>query len=410
MLGSKFLSVNRFMVTSFIIIILTTLTITAAFAQRGEAPTVYVGQERQQEQQEAAAEQRRARPVEAGGALLPAWRFVIEPSFEYDHFSSQNVSISGFTIFQSILIGQVSVAKTKRDIYLPAMTLRLGIPSRGWFHDSELNVKFPWLFTFDKIVTPRSGGSTTSLVEENFSGNGFGDIEAYYYYHLLREGEWKMQTWAPDIIVRVGGHFPTGRNPYSLNRVFDPALGSLVSTEFPTGTGHWGWSVGTTLIKTVEPAVAFMNFAWYFNLPRNVGLVGSPPQDFGIVNLGNSAEWQFGLIFALQERLSMNFSYYQRVTFRSKTNGDNLTDSSLNVIAFKIGGTYVFSPTFTLDVVASLGLSQDAPDMSLLVRIPITFNLRPGKIRSAREQSKDLTLASAANSNGPRMPSFRDHY
>jgi hypothetical protein len=402
MLGYKFFSIKRLILT-ILIIILTTFTISAAFAQVAQQGTsteqgTTVGQERQQEKTEAAAEQRRARTVETGGALLPAWRFVLEPSFEYDHFTSQSVSLSGYTIFQSILIGTAAAEKSKTDIYIPALTLRLGIPSYGWFHDSELNVKFPWLFTFNQIVTPRSGASSSSLVQETRSSNNFGDIEAYYYYHLLHEGEFKFYSWLPDIILRAGGHFPTGLDPYHLNRVFDADIGRIVPTNFPTGTGHWGWSLGTTLIKTVEPAVAFLNFAYYFNLGRQVGTIGE--QNFGTVNLGNSAEWQAGLIFALQERLSMNFSYYQRVTFTSKADGIPITDSSLNVIAFKIGATYVFSPTFTLDVVASIGCTPDAPDMSILVRVPITFNLRsPFGRKSAKEVSKSIHLTSVDSLN-----------
>ena len=83
-----------------------------------------VGEERKAEKQT----QRQAVSVEQGGALLPSWRFVIEPFFEYDHISGQNVSISGFTIFEAILIGQVQVQKLKRDIFIPGVTLRLGLP------------------------------------------------------------------------------------------------------------------------------------------------------------------------------------------------------------------------------------------------------------------------------------------
>jgi hypothetical protein len=308
---------------------------------------------------------RAAAPVERGGALLPSWRFVVEPSFEYDHFSSQVVSISGFTIFEAILIGRVSVDKVKRDIFIPAMTFRLGMKS------SEINVRIPYMFRRDKLIAPRSGAGTAELVEKNFSDNDLGDIEAYFYHQLIREGQWRR--WVPDVIVRLGGKFPTGKDPYGLERQFFPEFGTIMATEFPTGTGHWGLSIGSTFIKSIDPAVVFFNWSYFINFERDVGVTGSPPADFGTIDLGNAFEYNIGLVLALQERLSMNFSYNQRTANRTTRNGVPLTDTGYNAISFKIGATYVISPIYTLDFVVGLGLSDDAPDVSVLARFPISY-------------------------------------
>jgi hypothetical protein len=345
-----------------ILIVLSSVMVSGVLAKENETSTTEtVGEERREEKKAVT----RAAPPERGGALLENWRLVIEPSFEYNHFSAQNVSISGFTIFEAILIGQVAVEKVKRDIYIPAMTVRLGVMS------SELNVRIPYLLRQDKVIAPRSGGATNDLVEKNYSDNDIGDIEAYYYYHLIREGRWR--PWVPDLILRVGGKFPTGKDPYNLNRRFDPDFGTIVATEFPTGTGHWGLSLGGTFIKSVDPAIVFLNAAYCFNFARNVGVTGDPPQDFGTIDLGDSFEYNIGLILALQEKLSLNFSFNQRITSKTTRNGVPLTDTSINAISFKIGTTYVISPRFLLDFNVGIGLSDDAPDVSVLVRFPITF-------------------------------------
>lgn len=353
--------------------ILFILTVSETLAQSEQqetgttAPTT-VGEERREERQTIT----RTAPADRGGALLPPWSLVIEPSFEYDHFSGQNVSISGFTIFQAILIGRVAVEKVKRDIFIPAMTVRLGIKR------AELNVKVPYLFRTDKIITPRSGAGTGELVEKNYSDSYLGDIETYLYYQLFREG--RLRPWVPDVILRFGGKFPTGRDPYGLNREFDQDIGAFVATEFPTGTGHWGFSLGSTFIKSADPAIVFLNVAYYWNFPRFVGTVND--LNFGSIDLGDSLEWNIGLIMAIQERLSLNFSYNQRITGRTLQNGTPLTDTSINNISFKIGATYVFSPRFTLDFVVGLGLSEDAPDVSVLVRLPVTLQFTPKRLRS----------------------------
>ena len=319
-----------------------------------------VGEERKAEKQS----QRQTVSVEQGGSLLPSWRFVIEPFFEYDHISGQNVSISGFTIFEAILIGQVQVQKIKRDIFITGATLRLGLK------DAELDVRIPYYFRSDQIVFPGSGQESGKVLERGFSNKALGDIEAYLYYHLLREGTWAR--WVPDTILRAGVKFPTGLDPYGLSREYIPGLG-LVPTEFPTGTGCYGTSVGVTFIKSVEPAVVFLNLAYFYNFATDVGIAGSPPIDYGTIKIGNTFEYSVGLIFAIQERLSLNFALDQRITNKSKQNGNIISDTNLNAIAFNIGATYTVSPHTAVDFTVGIGLSPDAPGVSALVRIPISF-------------------------------------
>jgi len=330
--------------------------------QKEEAPTV--GEERREEQKQQPTATR-VSEVERGGALLPFGRFVIEPSFEYNHISGTNVSISGFTIFQAILIGQVQVQELQRDLFIPAITFRLGLKN------AEIYTRIPWFFRNDRLVFPVSGGGTTTIEDESFSDNGLGDITSYLYYHLIREGQWK--PWVPDTVVRIGVSFPTGKDPYDIRREFVPTLGAVVPVEFPTGTGHWGLTIGSTFVRSADPAVLFLNVAYFFNFARNVGEVQDI--DFGFIDLGNTFEYSVGLILSLQERLSMNFALNQRITGKTTQNGSSLADSNLNAISFNIGATYVIPPRMAVDFVVGIGLSEDAPDVTMLVRTPIMFKL-----------------------------------
>jgi hypothetical protein len=313
-------------------------------------------------------EQKAARPLTAisdKGAISagPSWRLVIEPSFEYDHISSQNVALSGFTIFEAILIGTVVVEKLKRDIYLPAMTVRLG------YKDAEFSIKVPYLFRQDTAVFPQPGGAG-AIVQRSFSDSDIGDLQPYLYYHLIREGQWR--PWVPDTIIRMGMNFPTGRDPFSLTREQVPGLG-LVPTEFPTGTGMWGATWGVTFVKSADPAILFLSMAYFYNFERDVGFAGTPAINYGTIKLGNSFEYNLGFILALQEKFSINFALNQRVAGKTTRNGTNLPDTSINAISLNIGATYVVNPRFSLDFLVGIGLTPDAPDASLLVRMPMTF-------------------------------------
>jgi hypothetical protein len=223
------------------------------------------------------------------------------------------------------------------------------------------------------LIFPQSGGSTSNLVERSFSDNALGDITSYIYYHAIREGQWK--PWVPDTVVRVGMSIPTGVDPYHLNRRYIPDLGAILPVQFPTGTGHWGVVVGSTFVKSVDPAVLYLNVAYYYNFSRYIGETGSPPIDYGNIKLGNTFEYSVGVILSLQERLSMTFAINQRITGGSLRNGVYLPDSRLNAIVFNIGATYVIPPRMAVDFVVGLGLSRDAPDVSILVRMPILFKL-----------------------------------
>ena len=95
----------------------------------------------------------------------------------------------------------------------------------------------------------------------------------------------------------------------------------------------------------------------------------------GNIKLGNTFEYSVGVILSLQERLSMTFAINQRITGGSLQNGAYIPDSRLNAIVFNIGATYVIPPRMAVDFVVGLGLSRDAPDVSMLVRMPILFKL-----------------------------------
>ncbi len=333
---------------------------------QAETPTT-VGAEREKEQKEQKELATRVKEVEQGGSLLPSGRLVIEPSFEYDHISGTSTSISGFTIFQAILIGKVQTETLKRDLFIPAVTVRAGLK------DAELYIRIPYFFRTDNLTFPVSGGATTTLAQQVFSNNHIGDINSYIYYHAIREGQWK--PWVPDTVLRLGVNIPTGQDPYSITSRLIPSLGALIPVQFPTGTGHWGMVFGSTFVKTVDPAVLFVNVAWFENFSRNVGTAGSPAVDYGVVKLGNTFEYSVGVILSLQERLSMSFAIDQRLTGGTTQNGTTIPGSSLNAITFNIGTTYVIPPRMALDFVVGIGLSRDAPDCSILVRVPILFKL-----------------------------------
>ena len=294
--------------------------------------------------------------VEKGGGLLPTGRFVLEPAFQYTHHSEENVSISGFTIFEAILIGKVEVKKIKRDILIPSLTARLGL------ENLELSLRVPWLYRRDRTAELAGDEKKETTIRDS----GLGDLEGGMYYHLIKESK-----TIPDVIVNLGVKAPTGKDPYGLETEVVVPQTKPRAIEFPTGTGHWGVSGGFIFVKTSDPAILSLSANYYYNAPRNVGIEGGT--DYGKIDLGDSIDFNFGLLFALNEKLSLHFAYNQRFTESTKQNGQKLVDTDVNASTFSIGVTYAIFNDLSFDMVLGIGLTEDAPDVALQFRLPMTF-------------------------------------
>ena len=73
--------------------------------------------------------------IQTGGVLIPKGTFVLEPAFSYTHFDRRNIAISGFTIYQALVVGTIDVEEVDRDIFSLQLTGRYGITNLGVLRD-----------------------------------------------------------------------------------------------------------------------------------------------------------------------------------------------------------------------------------------------------------------------------------
>jgi len=287
--------------------------------------------------------------IEKGGVLLSRGTLQIEPGLQYSHFSRHRISISGFTILEAIVIGEIAVHDLKRDILQAALTARYGITSRF-----EAELKVPYLFRWDRDVR---APETTDVSEKNIHDSGIGDIEGALYYHLIT-----AKGWVPDLILNVRAKARNGKDPYGLRT---DAQGSL--EELPMGNGHWGFSGGFTVVKVSDPAVFFGSLAYFWNVRRNVG------QGIGTIDPGDSVEASLGVAYALSEKFSLSTQYQQRISVRTKQNGQRVPGTFINAGTIFLGGSYNISKKTSVNLSVGLGLTTDAPDVQVVWTVP--FNL-----------------------------------
>lgn len=300
-----------------------------------------------------AQEERKSSPattVEEGGAFTPKGKLVIEPGIQYAHYSKNRVYINGYSIFDAILIGQFDVVDIERDVITPYLSARYGLGI------AELEVKVPWVYRKDRERV----GDSNNRQEIVVSDSDIGDIEAGLHLNLLSEREGR-----PAVILHAKVKAPTGKDPYGLETK-TYANGKVRPSEFPTGSGHWGFSTGLTFVKTTDPAVLFLNLIYYHSKSET-------EEGFGKMEPGDSYEYGFGMAFALNERFSMSFSFDQRFTEKTEQNGVSIVETDSNVAMFNIGGTYAVSDNMSMGLTIGIGLTEDAPDVTVLLRVPFSI-------------------------------------
>jgi hypothetical protein len=293
--------------------------------------------------------------LERGGVLLRAGTLQIEPSVEYTHVSSNEVAISGFTIFDAIIIGNIEVDDLKRDIFTGAIAARYGITNR-----LQVDGRVPFLYRQDSEIF---GVGTNTQQEFTSSGYGLGDVEfTTSYQPLIGDG-----GAIPDTIVRAHVRFPTGKDPFGIDT---ENLGNnrTVLEEPPTGSGFYGVGGGATFVWRVDPVVFFGGIDATFNIARSFAQVGE-------IDPGDTYQVFGGVNVQLSELVSLNLSFVEQYTTESTQEGQTIVGSDLNDARLVLGTAVGVGSNTSLTFNASAGLTNESPDFQFTIALPITFSL-----------------------------------
>ncbi len=289
------------------------------------------------------------------GVLLKKGRLVVEPGIEYSNSSSTLVDIQGFTIIPALNIGAFQISNVNRDIVTARMTGRLGVTDR-----LEIDASVPYLYRQDRTrERPFGVGSSTETLETNDS-NGLGDIEMGAHYQLN-----DSTGNAPVFIANARFKTITGKDPFEVDT--DPVTG--LQTELPTGSGFYAFEPSLTAIFPSDPVVFFGNLGYVFNFSRDISGIGD-------IDPGDIIDASIGMSLALNDRTSLSFSYNHDLVFKTELNGDTLPGSSIAQIGvLNVGTSYKLYENTSLNFIAGAGVTRDAPDVSILFKVPISFDL-----------------------------------
>lgn len=272
-----------------------------------------------------------------GSVLLPKGSAQIEPSFSWSHFSSNRINVDGLIILDVFAIGEIATEKIRRDIFIQTMSLKYGL-----LNNFQAEIRVPFRGEFDRLT------KTSSTSEDTSNTSGLGDINLAF----SRQIGWE-HGYMPDLILSLGVKPPTAKSPYN--------------KEIGLGTGHWAVSTSLIAAKSSDPAVIFGSLSYNYNVERT-GIEG-----LGDIHPGSSLAYSLGTAIALSYQTAINFSFDHSITFHTESNGAAIAGSFLNVANFKAGLNWAINEKRSVDFSISMGLTEDSPDLSVMLRFPYSF-------------------------------------
>ena len=314
---------------------------------------------------------------ELGGVLTPRGNLVIEPAALYSHSSVSRFNFLGVSFFEALLIGLVRVEDVDRDFYSAQLTGRYGVTSR-----LEAEVKVPYIYRNDSSRVTLQNVDPGAAETQKASGDGLGDIEFALHYQINRG----LNGW-PFFVGNVRYKSNTGKGPFDIAR----DAGGLL-TELPTGSGFHSIEPSVTILYPSDPAVLFANFGYLLNIDRDInknftfvtgqGETGAR-QRVGNVGPGDTFRMSFGLGHALNERLSLTLGYKQDfiqtgtadiTQVGGPEDGKKTTAkfASQNIGSLLFGIGYAVNKRVSTNLNLELGITRDAPDVIMTLRLPIT--------------------------------------
>ncbi|HRN61489.1 MAG TPA: acetate kinase [Luteimonas sp.] len=316
------------------------------------------------------------------GVLTPRGRFVLEPSMQFGYSSNDRVALIGFTVIPAILIGLIDVRQVKTTSLTGAIAARYGVSRR-----LEIEARVPFSYISSDTVSREIFAAATQDRVFQADGKGLGDVELTARYQLNQGG-----VDRPFYVLWLRYKARTGKDLFDVvtncvTRCVDDtnATSTGLPLELPMGSGFAALQPGITWLYASDPVVFFGSLSYLHNFKRedvSRPVLTGPPEEFpqtttepmGTVDAGDIIGFNFGMGLALNERTAVSFGYDQSIVDRTKQNGEDAPGAVRVVLGtLVIGGSYRLSERASLNVALGVGVTRDTPDVTLAVRVPITF-------------------------------------
>jgi hypothetical protein len=290
------------------------------------------------------------------GVLTPAGQLVFDPYFEYDHASTNRLVFRGIELVPGIQIGLIEASDADRDTIVTTPSLRYGLSNR-----IEIEGRVPYLYRNDRIqvVQQRDEQIVRGI---SLKDDGVGDAEATVRYQLNRVRPLKP-IWIASLRVKSR----TGRGPFEI-----PYDQFGVAEGLATGSGFWGVQPGVSFLLPSDPIVLYGGLSYFHQFARDIDkTIGET--FIGRVKPGDAIGANIGFGFALNPRFSYSLGFRHSYIFPTESEiGETIQHSDrLQAGQLLFGMSYRFTERQTVNLGFEFGVTKDAPDLSVTLRLPI---------------------------------------
>ncbi|MBC5800910.1 MAG: transporter [Candidatus Eremiobacteraeota bacterium] len=292
----------------------------------------------------------------------------VTPSITRAYSDNRFFTLNGFLALDAIFLGNINVTQQRSDITELGLNATYGLTDR-----LQIEGQVPYFSrstTFSSVGANESGALPS---QDRVTSSGIGDVLLGGYYQLARE-----KGNAPGVTLNAHVSLPTGRSPYGIKLLNDASNSSLqYPGALPTGSGAMGYELGASFVKTSDPAIFFGGANVYYNHPTSFRDLSTDPtvHQPGIAQPGNAFQYQIGTAFALNEKTSLSFAFDDITTGETVLQPihgkrTSVVGSGTNAAYLSISAGYARDRHQTVITEFDLGLTQDAPNFQLNLRLP----------------------------------------
>lgn len=295
---------------------------------------------------------------EGVAVLTRPGRLTVDLSTEYTRSSANRLVFRGIEIVPGVQIGVIEANEADRDTGVATVAAKYGVNSR-----MEVELRAPYVWRNDVITTVQQRDEAVTRTID-LSGDGVGDVEGAIRYQI-NGGE----RGRPIFIAALRVKSDTGEGPFDIPR---DEFG--VARRLATGSGFWGVEPSVSFLYPSDPAVIYGSLSYFAHLPRDINRMEGDVL-IGEVDPGDAIGMSIGFGFSLNPKFSFSLGYKHSYIRPTSSELNDLTEESdsLQVGALQFGLSYLLSERFSLNGNFEFGVTEDAPDMRFVLRVPIIF-------------------------------------
>src|SRR5690606_6793619 len=264
--------------------------------------------------------------VEQGALLLPAGRVEFTPSFTYTRRT-----IDFPAVVAPNVLGEEELRRNEFEF---GAGLLVGLP-----FDSQLELALPYNLVDQSAVARVLG---VEVEESSDTGHGLGDFSVGLAKTVLRE-----RNWWPDVVLRVR---------------WDSGTGDKSDNDVPLDGGFQELSGSISLLKRQDPLV-FVGGAFYE--------AAFEDDDF---DPGDALGFSVGAFLAASPATSLRVVLDQSFIDEFEVDGQSIDGSDRVESVLSFGASAILTRNALLDVSVGVGLTDDSPDYTVSVSLPIRFS------------------------------------